>query len=233
MTVATVQNEAAASVYARLNGTSSSASTSSKSAVTEMSDRFLKLLVTQLKNQDPTNPMENAELTSQLAQMSTVEGINKMNSTLDGLVSQFKSSQVMQGAALVGRQVLAEGDTLTLGLAGAAGGVGLSAAADSVQIKVFDGNGALVQTLDLGQQDAGLVRFVWDGSNASGAAQAAGDYTFKVDATASAGATAAVTASASAYALGNVLSVSLNDNDMSAEVSGLGARSLNQIRQIF
>jgi flagellar basal-body rod modification protein FlgD len=231
MTVAAVQNEAAASVYARLNGTSSSASTSSKSAVTEMSDRFLKLLVTQLKNQDPTNPMENAELTSQLAQMSTVEGINKMNSTLDGLVSQFKSSQVMQGAALVGRQVLAEGDTLTLGLAGAAGGVGLSAAADSVQIKVFDGNGALVQTLDLGKQDAGLVRFVWDGSNASGAAQAAGDYSFKVDATAAAGATAAVTASA--YALGNVLSVSLNDNDMSAEVSGLGARSLNQIRQIF
>jgi flagellar basal-body rod modification protein FlgD len=116
-------------------------------------------------------------------------------------------------------------------LAGAAGGVGLSAAADSVQIKVFDGNGALVQTLDLGKQDAGLVRFVWDGSNASGAAQAAGDYSFKVDATAAAGATAAVTASA--YALGNVLSVSLNDNDMSAEVSGLGARSLNQIRQIF
>jgi flagellar basal-body rod modification protein FlgD len=229
MAITAVQNDSAASVIASLSGAKTAGSVSSTA---ELSDRFLKLLVTQLKNQDPMNPMENAELTTQLAQMSTVEGVNKLNTTLDGLVSQFKSSQVLQGAALVGRQVLAEGNVLTLGSAGAAGGIGLATSADGVKVKVLDGAGALVQTLDLGAQDAGLVRFVWDGKNASGQAQAEGQYSFKVEASAAAGtATQAVTAST--YALGNVLSVSLNDSDMSAEVSGLGARGLGQIRQIF
>jgi flagellar basal-body rod modification protein FlgD len=193
----------------------------------KLSDRFLKLLVTQLQNQDPMNPMENAELTTQLAQMSTVEGINKMNASLDGLLAQFKSNQVLQGASLVGRQVLAEGDALLLG-SGAAGAVELAGAADSVKIKVFGSNGALVQTLDLGKQDAGLVRFAWDGMDANGVAQAPGDYTFS--ATASAG---AASVAATQFTLGSVLSVSLNESDMDVEIDGLGERGLNQIRQIF
>lgn len=225
MAVTAVQNETAASVFASLNGASSA---TSKASAAELSDRFLKLLVTQLKNQDPMNPMENAELTTQLAQMSTVEGVNKLNTTLDGLVSQFKANQVMQGASLVGRQVLAEGDALTLGSAGAAAGVGLDADADSVKVKLFDANGVLVQTLNLGEQEAGLVRFVWDGKNAAGESQAEGEYSFKVEAT-----SAADKVAATAYALGTVLSVSLNDSDMDVEVAGLGARGLDQIRQIF
>ncbi len=228
MAIAAVQNESAADVYARLNGTSGKKATEETGSTTELSDRFLTLLVTQLKNQDPMNPMENAELTTQLAQMSTVEGVNKLNTTLDGLVSQFKSNQVMQGAALVGRQVLAEGDALRLGSAGAAGGAGLASKADSVKVKVLDAGGALVQTLDLGKQDAGLVRFVWDGKDAGGVSQAEGDYRFQVEASA-----AGKPVAASTYALGNVLSVSLNDNEMDVEVSGLGARGLDQIRQIF
>jgi flagellar basal-body rod modification protein FlgD len=225
MAITAVQNEAAASVFSSMNGTAAAGSTGSTA---ELSDRFLKLLVTQLKNQDPMNPMENAELTTQLAQMSTVEGVNKLNTTMDGLVAQFKSNQVMQGAALVGRQVLAEGNALTLGAAGAAGGIGLAAAADSVKVKVLDGNNSVVQTLDLGAQDAGLVRFVWDGKNADGQAQAVGQYSFKVEASAADKAVATST-----YALGNVLSVSLNDNDMDVEVSGVGAVGFGQIRQIF
>ena len=229
MAVAAVQNETAASVYARLNGTSSSTGTKAATGSTaELSDRFLTLLVTQLKNQDPMNPMENAELTTQLAQMSTVEGVNKLNTTLDGLVSQFKSNQVMQGAALVGRQVLGEGDRLTLNDSGAAGGFDLDAAADSVKVKVLDSNNVVVKTLDLGEQEQGLVRFVWDGKNSSGESLATGDYTFKVEASADGKAVSNTT-----YALGSVLSVSLNETDMDVEVSGLGALGLNQIRQIF
>ena len=94
MAVTAVQNESVASVFAGLSAKSSATKTN---ATSEMSDRFLKLLVTQLRNQDPMNPMENAELTTQLAQMSTVEGVNNLNATMDGLVSQFKSSQIMQG----------------------------------------------------------------------------------------------------------------------------------------
>lgn len=225
MAISAVQNDSNASLVSSLNGTQA---TKAASATAEASDRFLKLLVTQLQNQDPMNPMENAELTTQLAQMSTVEGINKMNSTLDGLLAQYKSNQVLQGAALVGRQVLAEGDALILGSGGAAGAVELAGAADSVKIKVFGSNGALVQTLDLGKQDAGLVRFAWDGMDASGAAQALGDYTFT--ATASAG---AATVAATQFTLGSVLSVSLNESDMDVEIDGLGECGLNQIRQIF
>jgi flagellar basal-body rod modification protein FlgD len=227
MAVSAVQNDSNASLVAGLNGATTSKAVS---ATAEASDRFLKLLVTQLQNQDPMNPMENAELTTQLAQMSTVEGINKMNTSLDGLLAQFKSNQVLQGASLVGRQVLAEGDVLLLGSGGAAGAVELAGAADSVQIKVFGGNGALVQTLDLGKQDAGLVRFAWDGTDASGAAQAPGDYTFTATATASAG---AASVAATQFTLGSVVSVSLNENDMDVEIDGLGERGLNQIRQIF
>ena len=74
--------------------------------------RFLKLLVTQLNNQDPLNPMQNAELTSQLAQMSTVSGIEKLNSTLSGLVNQTGSNQLLQATSLIGQNVLSPGDVL-------------------------------------------------------------------------------------------------------------------------
>ena len=225
MAIAAVQNESAANVYASLGARSA---VTDASTTSEMSDRFLKLLVTQLRNQDPMNPMENAELTTQLAQMSTVEGVNNLNATLDGLVSQFRSNQVVQGAALVGRQVLAEGGGLMLGTSGAAGGVDLATAADSVKIKVFNAGGALVQTLSLGEQSAGLVRFVWDGNNAAGEAQDEGEYSFRAEAMAEGKAVAATS-----YALGSVLSVALNGSDMDVEISGLGARGLDQIRQIF
>lgn len=225
MAVSAVQNDSNANLVASLNGAQAS---KSANATTEASDRFLKLLVTQLQNQDPMNPMENAELTSQLAQMSTVEGINKMNASLDGLMAQYKSNQILQGASLVGHQVLAEGNALLLGSGGAAGAVELAGAVDSVKIKVFSSNGELVQTLDLGKQDAGLVRFAWDGMDASGAAQALGDYTF----TANASVGAAMVA-ATQFTLGSVLSVSMNQSDMDVEIDGLGERGLNQIRQIF
>src|SRR6187402_1594564 len=79
---------------------------SQQGSAADSEQRFLKLLVTQLNNQDPLNPMENAELTSQLAQMSTVSGIEKLNSTLSGLVSQTGSNQVLQAASLIGYNVL-------------------------------------------------------------------------------------------------------------------------------
>jgi flagellar basal-body rod modification protein FlgD len=199
------------------------------SAAKELSDRFLKLLVTQLRNQDPMNPMENAELTTQLAQMSTVEGINKLNEGMSTLSGLYRSSQVIQGAALVGRQVLAEGDALPLTAAGAAGGVDLAAAADSVKIKILNGAGAVVRVLDLGGQAAGLVRFVWDGKDALGNAMPQSDgYRFKVEA-GTAGASVATTS----YALGSVQSVAVNDEGMEAEVAGLGMRDFSQIKQIF
>ncbi len=197
-------------------------------ATQEMSDRFLKLLVTQLQHQDPMNPMQNAELTTQLAQMSTVEGINKMNTTLEGLTGQFRASQALQGSALVGRQVMAEGNGLALTSAGAAGGVFLDSAATAVKVQVFNGAGAQVGELALGKQPAGFSRFVWDGLGAGGVQQAQGNYTFKVTAVAG-----DKPVTATPHALGSVLSVSLQDSGVDLEISGLGQRGMDQVKQIF
>src|SRR5438128_10465097 len=72
--------------------------------------KFMTLLVTQLKNQDPLNPLDNAQVTSQLAQLSTVTGINKLNTTLDSLKSSYQSSEAMAATNMIGRGVLVEGN---------------------------------------------------------------------------------------------------------------------------
>ncbi len=95
-----------------------------------MNSRFLTLLTTQLRNQDPLNPMENAEVTSQLAQMSTVDGIERLNKMFQSFVDGQSAYDSMQAAALVGRGVLVEGKKLTLTESGAVGGFELDAPAD-------------------------------------------------------------------------------------------------------
>ena len=148
-------------------------------------DRFLKLLTTQLKNQDPTNPMDNAQMTSQMAQISTVTGIDKLNTTLSNLVSNSTDSQAMQAAAMLGREVLVEGSGLAVGTPGipAVGGIELAEPADMVTVTVSDANGISIKTLKLGPQAAGVSDFAWDATNDAGAQVAAGNYRFAVAAT--------------------------------------------------
>ncbi len=221
--IAATDNSAA--LAAQLSGTKTATATSSS---TELSDRFLKLLVTQLKNQDPLNPMQNAELTTQLAQMSTVEGVNKLNDSMTGLLTQTRATQALQGASLIGRQVLAEGKLLNLGAAGAAGGVNLAGTADSLKIDILNASGGVVRSLDLGAQPAGLTRFAWDGQDAAGNALAQGAYGFKVSASA-----AGKSVETTAYSLAEALSVSLAANGLDVELTGLGNLGLDKIKQIF
>ena len=107
-------------VLTAINGSSSS---TKSSAAADGQDRFLKLLTTQLRNQDPLNPMDNAQMTSQLAQISTVDGIAKLNATLEKLVGSQQGSDALQAAALVGRDVLVNGNNLQVAGAGASAGV--------------------------------------------------------------------------------------------------------------
>jgi flagellar basal-body rod modification protein FlgD len=216
------------SVAAVQNTSTSSTSSLSGSTAAEIGDRFLKLLVTQLKNQDPLNPMENAEITSQMAQLSTVEGISQMNDAMATLATQFRATQALQGASLIGRQVLAEGARLDLGAAGAAGGVDLASKADKVTINVIDGAGKVVRAIDLGSQEAGLARFAWDGLDATGNPMAQGTYKFEIAATA-----AGKPVDATAYSLAQVLSVSMADSGLGVELSTLGNLGLDKIKQIF
>lgn len=221
MTVAAVQNTAASAA-------GSSSSVLGGASAAEIGDRFLKLLVTQLQNQDPTNPMDNAQLTSQLAQLSTVQGITDLKTTVTTLAAQLQASQAVQGASLIGHQVLAQGNVLSLGNAGAAGGVDLASSADKVKVDILDGSGSVVRSLDLGSQPAGLAQFAWDGKDASGNSLAQGTYSFNVAATAAGNAV-----TSTAYSLGQVQSVAMASSGLNVDVSNLGSMGLDKIKQIF
>lgn len=197
------------------SSTSSAASSLASGAASsqELSDRFLKLLVAQMQNQDPLNPLDNAEVTSQMAQISTVTGLDNLNSTVSGLNTQFVQLQAMQGAALVGRDVAVEGDDLRVRDGVGDGGIELGAKADSVKVDILDSGGNLVGTVDLGAQEAGRISFTYDVPEAYQDAA----LTFKVTATSG---TNAVDAMALSYqsikavsAFGDTLGIELDNGE--------------------
>jgi flagellar basal-body rod modification protein FlgD len=140
-------------------GTAATASNAAANANSE--DRFLKLLVAQLQNQDPLNPMDNAQVTSQMAQIQTVSGIEKLNSTVLGLNAQFAQLQTLGGAALVGRNVLIEGNRLVASDGVGHGGFELASQADRVKLEVLDGSGRVIDTVELGASASGRHSFDW------------------------------------------------------------------------
>ena len=145
--------------------------------------RFLKLLVTQLNNQDPLNPLDNAQLTSQLAQMSTVSGIEKLNTALQSLIAQSGAGQVLQAASLIGRDVLVPGNQFVLEAGEpVAFAIEPASAADSVTVDIVDSKGRVVRQLDAGALPQGLHQLSWDGLGADGQAVPAGSYGFRVNA---------------------------------------------------
>ena len=146
----------------------STAKPSGTTSADAMQDRFLKLLVAQLNNQDPMNPMDNAQMTSQMAQMSTVTGIEQVNATLKSMTDQFNTLQVMQGANLVGHSVLMPGNTLEVIDGTAVGAIDLKGAASSVTVEVVSPTGQVIDTIDAGSLDAGRHFFEWDASNYTG-----------------------------------------------------------------
>ena len=175
----TPATSAAALTSGTASRSSATASAASATSAKEASERFLKLLVTQLQNQDPMNPVDNAQMTSQMAQISTVSGIEKLNGTVEGLTRQFVQMQAMQGASLVGKDVILKGDTLSVS-SGVAGGVyQVDAAAQSVKAEILSPAGLVVDTLNLGGQAAGRHDFVWPGGSA--VSESAG-YRFRITA---------------------------------------------------
>jgi flagellar basal-body rod modification protein FlgD len=181
-TVPAVSSPAAAP--ASSSGSASSIATSNE----EAGDRFLKLLVTQLKNQDPMNPMDNAQLTSQMAQINTVAGIEKLNTAvgtmadklstqlaglnlnggldkldaaLQKMSGQFLQSQTLQGAGMVGRQVWTSGSSLAVEEGKGVGAFELAGPADAVTVEVLSPAGLAVGQIDLGAQASGRRDFQW------------------------------------------------------------------------
>ncbi len=191
--------------------------------------RFLTLLTTQLRNQDPMNPMENAELTSQLAQMSTVDGVERLNKMFEQLLDSQNSSDSLQAAALVGHGVLVPGKGMTLTDAGAVGGFDLPAGADKITVSIKDASGAEVAQLTFEELAAGSHNFVWDGAALDGSKAAAGAYTMTVSATSGDGAEV----KAEPLSFGLVSSIIRGAAGTDLQVGALGVFKIDDIKQIL
>ena len=125
-------------------------------------DRFLKLLVAQINNQDPLNPMDNAQMTTQMAQINTVSGIQELNATLKGMADQMGATQSLQGASLIGRDVLVDGNSLTYEGSVGKGALSLPSDASQVYVDIMGVNGEILDTVDMGARGTGQHAFDWN-----------------------------------------------------------------------
>lgn len=222
----TVSNNA---VPSALLNTMNGARQSSTDAVVETQDRFMTLLVAQMRNQDPLNPLDNAQVTSQMAQLSTVTGIDKLNATVQALQASYQSSQSLAAVGMIGHGVFVPGSDIALQESKALLGVEMSESADSVKIEIRDTAGKLVRTLDLGPQSPGTVPAAWDGKTDDGATATDGAYKFDTVATRG-GQKVGV---ASGLSFGEVASVSTNSQGVKLHVAGIGPVDLSAVRQIL
>ncbi|WP_066454299.1 flagellar hook capping FlgD N-terminal domain-containing protein [Castellaniella caeni] len=212
------------------------ANAQSNSLMGDTQDRFLTLLVTQLQNQDPLNPMDNAEVTSQIAQLSTVQGIQQLNNTLLALSGQMDMSQSLQAANLIGKDILYPGDKISLGTDAETGakvatpfGIDLMSGAAKVKVSILDSTGKAVREIDLDATDAGVYPLNWDGLDAAGAPVPDGAYTVQVAASDDKG----QAVSADALTAGHVNSIAYTTEGLKLNLALGDKISLLDIRQVM
>lgn len=201
---------------------------SSGSTAADAQDRFMTLLITQMKSQDPLNPMDNAQVTSQLAQLSTVTGIDKLNSTMESMISNVQSSQTYQASNMIGRYVLTKGDSLTLTESKSYLGINLPVGADKVTVTIKDSAGNQMRQLTLGKQEAGVLPLSWDGYKDDGSKAADGNYTFEVTAT-----TANTSVTATPLSYDQVMSVSNSSSGIKLNLGKLDSIGIDDVVEVF
>jgi len=195
-------------------------------------DAFLQLLVTQLKNQNPLSPQDNGAFVAQLAQFSSLEGINTLNDSVNAISSNFSSSQALQASSLVGRSIIIQTDKAMVDTSKSmTGSVDVTAATGNVSVKITDKDGNVVRTIEMGAQSAGTQSFIWDGKNDKGEVAPAGTYTFNATTKNDKGDAVALTTSLPA----TVTSVTLSKTggEMLLNLAGgMGSVKLSQIQTI-
>lgn len=191
-------------------------------------DRFLKLLVTQMKNQDPLNPMDNAQVTSQMAQLSTVSGIDKVNSTLKALSDSMSAGQALSATSMIGHGALVPGSSLELKNGKAVAGLDLPQGAEAVKVLIKDGANNVVRTLQLGTQKPGVVPVAWDGLDDAGKEMASGAYKLSAETTAE-----GKTTPISTLSFGMVAGVAPGSGGTKLDVGKLGMFNLSDIKQVM
>ncbi len=159
-----------------INGTSNSAAAAASKRTELGQDAFLHLMVAQMKNQDPTKPADPSEFLGQLAQFSTVSGIQEMRDSISSLSTALRGSQVLGGTSLVGREVIAAGDTVKLGETGSVrGATTIPEGANEAVLVVTDASGQLIRQVPLDITE-GSVEFTWDGLDGRGDRAPPGSY---------------------------------------------------------
>ncbi|MDL4914134.1 MAG: flagellar hook assembly protein FlgD [Enterobacterales bacterium endosymbiont of Blomia tropicalis] len=207
----------------------SSSSSSSGNSAQDLQNQFLTMLVTQLQNQDPTNPMDNSQLTTQLAQINTLSGIEKLNTTLGSISGQINANQSLQTSTLIGHGVMVDGSQVLVGSGTTTPfGVSLTTASTAASATIKDASGNTVSTVDLGALSAGVHTFSWDGTLADGSTAPDGKYTVSI--AASNGSTQLVTQPLN-YAYVN--GVITTDDTTKLDLGTMGSVTLDEVRQIL
>jgi flagellar basal-body rod modification protein FlgD len=214
-------------------GTDSSTSTASAATggVSLGGTDFLTLMLAQLKNQDPTSPVDSNEFLSQLASLSEVQGITQLNSSFSALSNSLVSSQALQASSLLGHQALVGSSTGTLSSAGSTltGAVSVPQTSSQVVLNITNSNGVLVQSINLGAQSAGLADFSWNGQQSDGSQAPAGTYTLSATVAGAGGGSAITT-----LVNGTVDSVTMGagSTGLTLNIAGLGSVPFSSVQQI-
>ena len=185
---------------------------------------FLSLLTQQMRNQDPTKPMDSSQMLSQLAQISQVSATQSLQTSFDSLSQSLQGNQLLQASSMVGRNVTVPSAAGQLQSGGLDGAVNVPADGGTVLVQVTDADGNVLRTLNLGTPASGLVAFHWDGKGDDGTALPTGTYGLK----AQAGNPAVAT-----YVSGKVNGVGMTGSDGTyLDVDGFGGALLSQVAQI-
>jgi flagellar basal-body rod modification protein FlgD len=206
-------------------------STGVNSAATLGGTDFLTLMLAQLKNQDPTSPVDSNTFLTQLAQLSEVQGITSLNTSFSALSSSLSSSQALQASSLLGHQAMVNSGTATLAANGTiTGAVNVPQTTSQVVLNISDSSGALVGQINLGAQSAGLANFSWNGTESNGSQAPPGQYTLSAQ---YAGATSG-SAAATTLVNGTIESVSMGagSTGLTLNVAGIGSVPFSSVQQI-
>jgi len=223
-TVATQSNQ---DVYAALGLNAPNSNSTKKKNTLDQAD-FLRLMTQQLQHQDPLKPMDNTQMVAQMAQMSTVQGITDLNTSVKGFQESMASDQVLRGAALVGHEVLVPSEKLVLEAEGDVSGTVAAPAAGIVTVDVTDANGSKVTSISVEASAAGEVAFKWDGKDANGKRMEPGKYSIvanHVD-------TAGTSTKLSTYVQAPVESVTVGSDGLYLNLKGLGTAPIDYVLRV-
>lgn len=188
---------------------------------------FLRLMTEQLKNQDPLKPLDNAQFLGQLAQFSTVQGIDKMQNAMEAVASVMESDQTLRAAGLVGREALVETSTVELAAGAGVRGEVAATSAGPVTFEIVDAGGTRVRQMTVDASAAGNTAFQWDGRTDAGQAAAAGRYTIRA-----VGGSGDTAENLAVRVAARVDSVSIEPTGLVLNLAGLGSHPLSAIRRI-